>query len=266
MLFTTPDTVMMILNLTDEQNGQKPVPVWRVGPGIYASIKIEAHVKTLWGDKNSDSESDNDGNDRKKKIENKTGSNCKSHNDKKKRKKMMMIKNDSKNDSKNDDKDSNKDSNKDGNKDGNKDSNKDSNKDYNKNHRKDNNNDKNSNRWFYLTLSQLIDLLDDDPRNPGKKKAVTDLHYSKSPWAVSKWVGQAAASLGSLGTLGRRTRQTVDGTPPESSPTKITKLELSDLGDCYFFVSMIVREQELGGVSVPKGARERMLPASLIPI
>lgn len=139
-------------------------------------------------------------------------------------------------------------------------------KDNNKNDKKENNNDKNSNRWFYLTLSQLIDLLDDSPRSPGKKKGVTDLLYSKSPWAVSKWVGQAAASIGSLGGLVKRQQSPEKGAQSESSPTKITKLELSDLGDCYFFVSMIVREQELGGVSMPKGARERMLPASLIPI
>lgn len=129
----------------------KPVPVWRVGPGIYFSIKLEAHIPELFEDDN----------------------------------------------------------------------------------------------WYYVTLLQVVELLE----HP-KQKAIADLLYSKLPWAVSRWVSQAAASLG-----GQRV-----------GPSKIAKLELKELGDSYFFASMIVREHELNGLRIPDSARGRLLPASQIPI
>jgi hypothetical protein len=70
------------------------LPVWRVGPGIYCSVKLEAHIPELFEDDN----------------------------------------------------------------------------------------------WYYLTLLQVVELL----KHP-KQKAIADLLHSKSPWAVSRWVSQAAA-------------------------------------------------------------------------
>jgi hypothetical protein len=133
------------------KNKLTPLPVWRVGPGIYCSVKLEAHIPELFEDDN----------------------------------------------------------------------------------------------WYYLTLLQVVELL----KHP-KQKAIADLLHSKSPWAVSRWVSQAAASLG-----GQRV-----------GPSKIAKLELKELGDSYFFASMIVREHELNGLRIPDSARDRLLAASLIPI
>ncbi|CZR62711.1 uncharacterized protein PAC_12608 [Phialocephala subalpina] len=93
--------------------------------------------------------------------------------------------------------------------------------------------------WYYLTLAQVVELLE----HP-KKKAVADLLRTKS-------VGQAAtASLGEQG----------------ADPSKIANLGLAELGNCYFFVSMIVRGIELNGLTIPDEARNRLLPTSLIPI
>ncbi|KAG4439196.1 hypothetical protein IFR05_005317 [Cadophora sp. M221] len=123
----------------------KPLPVWRVGPGIYAQLKMEEHIPTLFDHDN----------------------------------------------------------------------------------------------WYYLTLAQVVELLE----HP-KKKTVEDLMRTKS-------VGQAANT--SLGEEG-------------ADPSNIAKLGLAELGNCYFFVSMIVRESELHGLTVPDEARNRLLPTSLIPI
>jgi hypothetical protein len=87
----------------------------------------------------------------------------------------------------------------------------------------------------------------------GRKKRVEELLWAKSPWKVARWVNQAAASFG-----GRKAG--------EGERVKIEKLELAELEDCYFFVGMIVREQDLGGLVVPEEANSRLLAASLIPI
>lgn len=111
--------------------------------------------------------------------------------------------------------------------------------------------DKEHGNWHYLTLAQLIELVAPHP----KKKAVMDLLYAKSPWAVSRWVSQAAASLREMGSAA--------GSGPSPS---ISKLELAQLGTCYFFVSMIVEEHELKSVEIPGSARDRLLATDLIPI
>ena len=147
----------------------KPVPVWRVGPGIYASLKLEAHIPKLFGDGG------------KGKGKGKEGD---------------------------------------------------------------------GGRWWYLTLAQLVEMVGDCE---GKKR-VAELVYAKSPWKVAKWVGMAAQSL-ALGGGGKK-----------EEGSKIEKLELGELGGCYFFVGMIVREQELGRLVVPEEAKTRLLPASLIPV
>jgi hypothetical protein len=136
----------------------EPLPVWRLGPGVYFTVKMGEHVRDLFGD-----QQDN---------------------------------------------------------------------------------------WYYLTLSQLLELIGTSP----KKKTVADLLYAKSPWTVSKWANAAAA------TLGGRTRADT------GLRTKISKLELAQLDTSYFFVSMILSEQELMSVRVPDSARRRLLPTQQIPI
>lgn len=69
-------------------------------------------------------------------------------------------------------------------------------------------------------------------------------------------VNQAVGSLG--GGAGRKRG--------EAEGVKVEKLELAELWDSYFFVVMIVREQDLGSLVVQSEAKSRLLAASLIPI
>ncbi|KAK3309840.1 uncharacterized protein B0T15DRAFT_506579 [Chaetomium strumarium] len=90
-------------------------------------------------------------------------------------------------------------------------------------------------RWHYITLPQLLELVAEH----NKKQTVADLLYAKSSGVASQWVSAAAASWGGRG---RR--------PGNRSLTNI-KLELAQLGTCYFVVSMIVNEQELTSGRTP---------------
>ncbi|GAB1312453.1 hypothetical protein MFIFM68171_02663 [Madurella fahalii] len=89
--------------------------------------------------------------------------------------------------------------------------------------------------WHYLTLAQLVEPVAPHP----KKKAVVGLLYSKSPWAVSRWV---------------------------AGPPQAWELELAQLGTCYFFVPMVVQEHELKSLVISDSAKSRLLPTGLIPI
>jgi hypothetical protein len=93
--------------------------------------------------------------------------------------------------------------------------------------------------WYYLRLAQVVELLE----HP-KKEAIADLLRTKS-------AGQATTT-----SLGEQS----------SEPSKIANLGLPELGNCYFFVSMIVRESELKSLTIPDEARKRLLPTSLIHI
>ncbi|KAI3332216.1 hypothetical protein HD806DRAFT_479801 [Xylariaceae sp. AK1471] len=91
--------------------------------------------------------------------------------------------------------------------------------------------------WYYLRLAQVVELLE-------HPEAIADL-------LRIKLAGQATTT-----SLGEQS----------SEPSKIANLGLPELGNCYFFVSMIVRESELKSLTVPDDARKRLLPTSWIPI
>ncbi|KAJ8131293.1 hypothetical protein O1611_g2333 [Lasiodiplodia mahajangana] len=93
--------------------------------------------------------------------------------------------------------------------------------------------------WYYLTLEQVVELLE----HP-KKEAIRDLLRAK------------LASQPASTSTGNRS----------SKPLKIANLGLTELGNCYFFVSMIVGESKLNGLTIPDEARKRLLPTGLIPI
>ncbi|KAK4139842.1 uncharacterized protein C8A04DRAFT_32674 [Dichotomopilus funicola] len=176
----------------------KPVPVWRVGPGVYASVKMEEHIPDLFTESRDEGEPGEDGN-----------------------------------------------------------------------------REKDGGKWRYLTLGQVVDMVGDD-HNTGssrggngagwveQKKRVKELLRAKGPWAVTKWIGTAAQSLGGVWQSAGASGNLQNGNGPNAEV--IEKIELEELGDSYFFVGMIVREQELGRLVVPKEAKSRLLPASLIPI
>ncbi|KAI0104316.1 hypothetical protein GGR51DRAFT_572770 [Nemania sp. FL0031] len=65
----------------------------------------------------------------------------------------------------------------------------------------------NNDDWYYLTLAQVVELLEHPEKN-----AVANLLQAKSAMGTGN---------------------------PTSKPLKIVNLELSELGNCYFFVSMI---------------------------
>ncbi|KAI8623171.1 hypothetical protein F5Y19DRAFT_482009 [Xylariaceae sp. FL1651] len=93
--------------------------------------------------------------------------------------------------------------------------------------------------WDYLRLAQVVELLE----HP-KKEAIAGLLRTKA-------AGQATTTC-----LGEQS----------SEPSKIANLGLPELGNCYFFVSMIVKESKLKSLAIPDEARERLLPTGLIHI
>ncbi len=90
-----------------------------------------------------------------------------------------------------------------------------------------------------------MELVGEHPR----KHAVLDLLQAKAPWAVTRWVSQAVPRFSG----------------GSGATSEIAKLELEQLDDSYFFVSIIVRERDMSGLEVPEDAKTRLLPSSLIP-
>ncbi len=105
--------------------------------------------------------------------------------------------------------------------------------------------------WHYLTLSQVVELM----RHHPKQKTVKELLDSRLPWPVTRWWRQVVANFGGWG-----------GAEAKPASNVISRLDLARLGTCYFFVSMIVREDELDKLVIPDSAEGRLLALRPIPI